>query len=275
MQWIGIAGAAIRFLIILPAYFASISIGLALLSQILSSIGQVYILSRWAHRNIEMTAAPNEKFRSSIWRVVKAQVPYEIYGVFQGQISVWLITIFGSANQVADLGALSRLGTVFVVVSQVINSVLTPRLSRCVTPSRLRAIYWQIFLGYVLFTGVCLFGVLVERNLVVKLLGSQYANIQRDLVYAMVLQALWALQGGALAMNMSRGWVVPAYMGITLTILTQVVAFQMVNLATLRGVLLAGMAVALINLIVQLLGSEYFTRRTLRFEAQAAPSTAN
>ena len=275
LQWMSIVGAGIRFLIIVPAYFAFISIGLALLSQILACAGQIYVLSRWAHRNIDMTAAPDKKFRSSIWRIVRAQVPYEIYGVFQGQISVWLITIFGSANQVADLGALTRLGIVFVVVAQVINSVLTPRLSRCVTPSRLRTIYWQTFVAYFLFTAVCLAAVLVERNLVVKLLGSQYANIRADLIYAMVLQAIWALQGGALAMNMSRGWVVPAYIGITLTLLTQVVAFQMVNLATLRGVLLAGMAVALVNLIVQLLGSEYFTRRTLRPAEQAAPSAAN
>ncbi|MBV8672490.1 MAG: hypothetical protein JOZ33_03565, partial [Acidobacteriaceae bacterium] len=142
-------------------------------------------------------------------------------------------------------------------------------------PSRLRTIYWQTFVAYFLFTAVCLAAVLVGRNLVVKLLGSQYANIHADLIYAMVLQAIWALQGGALAMNMSRGWVVPAYIGITLTLLTQVVAFQMVNLATLRGVLLAGMAVALVNLIVQLLGSEYFTRRALRPAEQAAPSAAN
>jgi O-antigen/teichoic acid export membrane protein len=270
LQWMGIAGAGIRFLIILPAYFAHISIGLALLSQILSSAGQIYVLSRWAHRNIDMTATPDKGFRSGIWRIVKAQIPYEIYGVFQGQISVWLITIFGSANQVADLGALTRLGVVFVVVAQVINSVLTPRLSRCVTPSRLRSIYWQIFLAYVLFTGVCLSGVLMQRGLVVKMLGTQYANIHSDLVYAMVLQAIWVLQGGALALNMSRGWVVPAYFGITLTILTQVVVFQLVNLATLRGVLLAGMGVALVNLILQLLGSEYFTRQTLRLAEQPA-----
>ncbi len=269
LQWIGIAGAAIRFLIILPAYFASISIGLALLSQILSCVGQIYILSRWAHRNIDMAAPPNDGFRSSIWRIVRAQVPYEIYGVFQGQISVWLITIFGSASQVADLGALSRLGMVFVVVAQVINSVLTPRLSRCVTSSRLRTLYWQIFLAYIVFSGACLVGVLAERNLVVKLLGTQYANIHTDLVYAMVLQTIWALQGGALAMNMSRGWIVPAYIGITLTILTQVVAFQMVNLATLRGVLLAGMAVAAVNLLVQLVGSEVFVVRTIRQEKLA------
>ena len=276
LQWIGIAGAAIRFLIILPAYFASISIGLALLSQILSSIGQVYILSRWAHRNIEMTAAPNEKFRSSIWRVVKAQVPYEIYGVFQGQISVWLITIFGSANQVADLGGTQQARDGFrrgVAGHQLCLNPAPLPVRNPLPPARhlLADIPWLTIFSPVW----CLFGVLVERNLVVKLLGSHYANIQRDLWYAMVLQALWALQGGALAMNMSRGWVVPAYMGITLTILTQVVAFQMVNLATLRGVLLAAWVVAFINLIVQLLGSEYFTRRTLRLEAQAAPSTAN
>lgn len=270
LQWMGFAGASIRFLIILPAYFSYMSIGVALASQILSCVGQIYILSRWAHRNVDMKAAPDKEIRTGIWRIVRAQVPYEIYGVFQGQISVWLITIFGSNTQVADLGALTRLGVVFTIVAQVINSVLTPRLSRCVQAVRLRKIYWQIFTAYVLFTAACLGAVLVRPDLVLRLLGHQYANIHKDLVYAMVLQAVWCLQGGALAMNMSRGWVVPAYIGITLTVLTQVVAFNVVNLATLRGVLLAGLAVAAVNLVVQLVGSEFFVVRSLRQERLAS-----
>jgi O-antigen/teichoic acid export membrane protein len=275
LQWMAFAGAMLRLLLILPAYFFHMSLGVALLSQILGGIGQVWILSRWSKKNLDMAASPDPGIRSAVWKIVRAQVPYEIYGVFQGQISVWLITLFGSTGQIADLGALTRLGVVFVIVPQVINSVLTPRLSRCTQPERLRLIYWQIFLAYVLFTGATLAAVLVRPDLILRLLGHQYTNnLHGDLVLVMILAAVCILQGGALAMNMSRGWIVPAYYGITLTIVTQIVAFSLVNLSTVRGVLLAGLAVALVNLILQLAGSEVFMRSTQRKGTQVASSVA-
>jgi hypothetical protein len=65
-------------------------------------------------------------------------------------------------------------------------------------------------------------------------------------------------------MNMSRGWVVPAYFGITATIITQVFTFTMLNLSTLHGVLLSGVYVAFISLLLQLGGSEYFIRKSIK-----------
>jgi len=274
LQWVNFAGAALRLLLILPAYFLYMSLGVALIAQVVAGVGQVWILSRWSKKNLDMTAAPSKEIRSGVWKIVRAQIPYEIYGVFQGQISVWLITIFGSNSQVADLGALTRLGVVFVIVPQVINTVLTPRLSRCAQPKLLRGIYSQIFLAYILFTGFVLAAVLVRPDLILRLLGHQYTNIHGDLVLVMILAAVSVLQGGALAMNMSRGWVVPAYYGITLTIVTQIVAFSLVNLSTVRGVLLAGLAVALVNLALQLVGAEVFVRKSLRIGIPAAsPAT--
>jgi O-antigen/teichoic acid export membrane protein len=274
LQWIAFAGAILRLLLILPAYFHHMSLGVALIAQVVAGVGQVWILSRWSNRNLDMKAEPDNGIRSGVWKIVRAQIPYEIYGVFQGQISVWLITLFGSTGQIADLGALTRLGVVFVIIPQVINTVLTPRLSRCVQPGRLRTLYWQVFSAYIIFTGACLGAVLIRPDLVLRLLGQQYSHLHGDFILAMILAAVSILQGGALAMNMSKGWVVPAYYGITLTILTQVVAFSLVNLSTVRGVLLAGLAVALVNLVLQLAGSEFFVRSTFRSSLAATSPAA-
>jgi O-antigen/teichoic acid export membrane protein len=264
LQKVALVGSFLRLLLILPAYFLYMSIGVALLAQVMAGIGQVYILSRWSRKHVDMNVSPDKEIRSSVLRIVRSQIPYEIYGVFQGQISVWLITIFGSNSQIANLGAITRLGVVFVVIPRVIDAVLTPRLSRCMQVERLRKIYWQIFMVYGIFTATCLGLVLIKPDLVLRLLGKQYMSLHHDLVLAMILAAISTLQGGAQAMNMSRGWVVPAYFGITLTIATQIGAFALVNLSTVHGVLLAGMAVSLANLCLQLTGSEVFVRKTMR-----------
>lgn len=272
LQWVSFAGAMLRLLLILPAYFLYMSIGVALVAQVVAGVGQVWILSRWSHKHLDMTARPDKEIRASVWKIVKAQIPYEMYGVFQGQISVWLITIFGSVGKIADLGALVRLGVAFVLIPQVIDTVLTPRLSRCSNAERLRSTYWQIFLAYILFTGVVLSAMIVRPDLILRLLGHQYANLHGELILAMILAATCTLQGGAQAMNMSKGWVVPAYYGITLTILTQVVAFSVVNLSSVRGVLLAALAVAAANLALQLIGSEVFVRSNLKKQRLALAS---
>ena len=264
LQWVSFAGAALRLLLILPAYFLYMSLGVALIAQIVAGVGQVWILLRWSKKNLDMSASPDATIRAGVMKIVRAQVPYEIYGVFQGQISVWLITLFGNSGQIANLGALMRLGVVFVIVPKVIGAVLVPYLSRSTQLRQTRRIYWQIFLAYILFTGTCLAGLLVRPDLILQLLGRQYTNLHSDFVLAMIVAAVASMQGGILGTNACRGWIIPAYYGITLTILTQIVAFSLVNLSTVHGVLLAGLAVALANLILQLVAAEVFMRKRAR-----------
>ncbi|WP_446743113.1 hypothetical protein [Silvibacterium acidisoli] len=266
LQWVSGASVIARMLILVPAYFMHMSLTIALFALLAANVVQVMILNRWSKKFIDMSAQPSPDTRSRIWKIVKLQLPYELYGIVQGQISLWLITIFGNASKVADLGAVSRVSLIFAVIPQVLNVILTPRLSRCRDSHKLRGLYWQVFVGFVLFTIVCSLPVFAKPDLVIRLLGSQYNDIRPDLFLCVFLYAIWSLQGGALAMNMSRGWVVPAYFGITATIITQVFTFTMLNLSTLHGVLLSGVYVALISLLLQLAGSEYFIRKSLREE---------
>jgi O-antigen/teichoic acid export membrane protein len=273
LQWVSTAAVIVRLLILVPAYFSRMSLTVALIALMAANAIQVAVLYRWSKKHIDMKAAPSTDARSRVWKIVRLQIPYELYGIVQGQISLWLITIFGNANKIADLGAVTRVSLIFAIIPQVMNVILTPKLSRCLHAVRLRPLYWKIFVGFVLFTAVCALPVFARPDLVMKLLGSQYNDIRSDLFLAVFLYAIWSLQGGAMAMNMSRGWVVPAYYGITATVLTQVVTFTTLNLSTLRGVLLSGVAVAAISLVIQLVGSEYFIRRSIRDERlQQAPA---
>jgi O-antigen/teichoic acid export membrane protein len=273
LQWVSGASVIARMLILVPAYFLHMSLTVALFALLAANVVQVWILNRWSKSFIDMAAPPSPEMRSRIWNIVKLQLPYELYGIVQGQISLWLITIFGSASKVADLGAVSRVSLIFAIIPQVLNVILTPRVSRCDDARKLRAIYWQVFLGFVLFTIACMAPVFAKPDLVIRMLGSQYSDIRPDLFLCVFLYAIWSLQGAALGLNMSRGWVVPAYFGITATIITQVFTFTMLNLSTLHGVLLSGVYVAFISFLIQIVGSEYFIRKSLR-EQQMQEATA-
>lgn len=266
LQWVNLGGVFARLAIIVPAYFSYLSIGVALAALLVADIVQIMMLIRWSRANVDLTAKPSPVVRKSVWRIVRAQIPYEIYGIFQGQISVWLITIFGDAGKIANFGAITRLGIIFTVLPRAVDAVLTPKLSRCTQARRLRGIYWLIFFAFFLCSSASLGIAMIRPDLFLNLLGNKYSNLRSDFFLAMCMSAVWALQGNALGLNMSRGWVVPAYVGITVTLATQAIAFTMVNLSTVRGVLLASMAVGAVNLVVQLVGSEVFIRKAIRKE---------
>jgi len=61
---------------------------------------------------------------------VRKQAPHSIYYCLQGQITVWLISIFGNADSVADVGALSRLAVVFSVLGALSSEIVFPAFAR-------------------------------------------------------------------------------------------------------------------------------------------------
>ena len=88
------------------------------------------MLRRWTDQNIDKDAPKDDAMRSEIVSVIQKQAPHSIYFCLQGQITVWLISIFGSADNVANVGALGRLAVLFLIVSSVSVEVILPAFSR-------------------------------------------------------------------------------------------------------------------------------------------------
>jgi len=98
----------------LVALFATLGLLNAPLAVAASTIAlgcQFWLLERWVRPQVSWNQPPSEEFRKDILAIVKRQAPLTIYFCLQSQIGIWLISVFGNVQHVAEVGALARVGT--------------------------------------------------------------------------------------------------------------------------------------------------------------------
>jgi len=220
------------------AIFVFFNAIVAILSVVIGYAVQFWMLRRCTARNIDKDAPKDEVMRSEIISVIKKQAPHSIYFCLQGQITVWLISIFGSADNVANVGALGRLAVLFMIVSSVSVEVILPAFSRIQSADQLRRRFFQIVLGYFAISTLLMCVIIAFPRQILSVLGSQYANLQSEGIL-MAASAVVAAIGGLLwTVNAARAWIVPPHILIPCTIVLQVVLVMILDLSTVRGVLL-------------------------------------
>src|SRR5262249_17390435 len=106
--------------------------------------------------------------------IMKKQAVATLFFAYQAQISVWIISIFGSTDKVADVGALTRLAVLFAIIGGVVTGLAAPTLARCTSLKQLAQLF-SIELGvYTLFAGVLFTMSLVFPEALLWILGGKY-----------------------------------------------------------------------------------------------------
>src|ERR1044072_6629383 len=101
------------------AIFVLFNAIVAILSVVIEYAVQFWMLRRWTDRIIDKDAPKDDAMRSEIVSVLQKHALHSIYFCLQGHITVRFISIFGSADNVANVGALGRLAVLFLIVSSV------------------------------------------------------------------------------------------------------------------------------------------------------------
>jgi O-antigen/teichoic acid export membrane protein len=230
--------AVVKLAIVAAALFVFINAAVAILSVVIGYGVQYGMLRRWARREVEGTAPPDPAMRSEIVSVLKRQAPHSVYYCLQGQITVWLISIFGNADSVANIGALGRLAVVFTLLSSITVEVVLPAFARIQSVHRLRQRYCQIVAGYFAVSVLTVVAVAVFPRQILSILGHQYSGLSTEGVL-MAASAVVSTTAGLLwAINSARAWIVqPAFL-IPITIVLQIVLISFLDLSTVKGVLL-------------------------------------
>ena len=104
-------------------------------------------------------------------------MPNAIYTCLSGTLSIWLISIFGNTESVAEVGAIERIARLLLVVMALFYLIIEPRFAR---PIRKQSIaitypvsYKYTLPSWVLGAGIALSIYLFPQPLV-YLLGSHY-----------------------------------------------------------------------------------------------------
>lgn len=227
--------------------FAFIAIVAASLSQIIANIRLKKISIPYA----DWQQQPDVEIRKQIITFVKRILPGSVYYCLSGQITIWLISIFGSTAAIAQVGALGRLAMLLNLFSIVLNMLVVPRFARLMTKRKvLLDWYLRIQLYLVLFCVLIIALVYVFSQQVLWILGDNYSGLHYELLLSMIGSCLNLLVGINYTLNSSRGWLLHPVIGISLGIAGIVGGLLLLDVSTLRGVLLFNIFTGLVGLFI-------------------------
>lgn len=240
VQKLDLIGALCRLAILCVAYFIFLNAAVAVCATLFSVLIQYLLLRRWVGDTINTAAPVNREDRSEILRIVRSQAPNAVFYCVQGQIAIWLIGIFGSTKNVAEIGALGRLGIIFAVIGSIMTSIVLPSFARCQSPTQLRRRYFQIVGAFVTFGASLLIVSAIFPRELLWILGKQYGHLANEVSLMVLLSVLSSIGAAMVALNMTKGWVKYYWLNIPCLILLQAFLIHYLNLTSTHGVLVFG-----------------------------------
>lgn len=213
----------------------------------------------WANRRLRAISLPYANWKQDSDHIVRRQImtfvkrllPGSIYYCISGQITIWLISIFGSTTALAQVGALTRLTMVLSLFNIMVNMLIIPRFARLTdNKSILLAWYMRIHFYLIAFCAMVVFAAWIFPEEVLWILGDHYKGLNYELLLSIIGSCLNLIVGINFALNASRGWLLNPVITICLGIAGITGGVLLLDISTLRGVLLFNIFTGVVGLFV-------------------------
>ena len=181
---------------------------------------------------------PSRNKRKAIVHLTLPAIPSVIYYALGGQISVFLITIFGHTAAVASIGALTRLGQIFALVQPINGILIEPYFAR-LPRAQLRSHYLMAVAGAAVCGAALVALARAVPELFLWVLGPQYARLQTEVVLVILSGAIGLITGVMASINGSRRFIYYSFVltDIILTLILQAVYIWKFDLSSVKAVL--------------------------------------
>ena len=256
-----------RVILLGIAYLIYLNTVMAIAAASIATGLQRYLLGYWIADSVDTKASINQEDRKFLLAQVIKLAPNGIFFCLQNQISIWLISLFGSTKDVAEAGALGRIGIIFLLISSVMGNIIIPSFIRCQSAKMLQRRYFQI-LGCFLIFGIMLIAItaLFPRQLL-WILGNKYSHLQNELLLMMIYTVFSAIIGAMWSLNAAKAWVQYAWVEIPMRIITQIILLITLDVSSVKGVLLFSILSSippfLVNTLLTYRGFKTFEQSTV------------
>ena len=201
---------------------------------------------------------PSPQKQRAIVRLALPNVPQAIFYALQGQISVFLIAIFGHTTAVASVGALARLGNMFLIFTQMNPLLVAPFFAK-LPRSRLAKNYVTALL---LIGGLSLALVLCCARFpefFLWVLGPKYQSLRFEVLLVIAASAVGCFTDAIWTINSARRFVYWFNNGlnIVLVLIVQILFIVKADLSSVRTVLWLTLATNVVTLFANALSSVY------------------
>jgi len=249
-----IAAAALRIVSSVALYYvhwiSSTTVILAnTLSIVVMGVSYRFLARPW----IDVPRRVSKVHGREMVRFLLPLLPGTVYQALQGQISLFLITIFGHVGQIAEVAAAGRIGQLFLLLNSSNNVLVTPFFAK--TP---RALFRRRY-GYAM-CAVGAVALLVAASAkfcpgaYLLLLGANYSNLTSQIRLVVYASAIGYFAGAMWSVAVARKWIFwwSGSMQMVLLTVIQLVCVMFLPLNSSEGVLKMNIFTALGALTVQL-----------------------
>lgn len=219
---------------------------------------QGWLYKRHSGRHIHEPVQCDPRTNEEVLRYIRPMIPGAVFFAFQGQINVFLISWFGHTRSIAEVGALGKIGQLFVMLGAFNSVVIAPNIAKL--PRALLACrYRQILVG-ALFVSAGFLGVsLYVPEVLLWILGPKYMHLKDELVWIMAGACLGYLTGVMWTMHVARKWNFAwgVWTYIAAVACAQIYGVVFMDLSTTTGVVRLSVLVAAATVAVQILFAIY------------------
>ncbi|PYJ88051.1 MAG: polysaccharide biosynthesis protein [Verrucomicrobia bacterium] len=251
IQTIDLTGAIARFLALAALMYLFLNGAVALAVGSATLVLQYWMLRRYVAGVIDLTAPENADDRAAMLGFIRRQAANAIFFCLQGQITVFLISIFSrQVSSIAEVGALGRLAMIFAVLSHLLANVFAPAFARCQDPARLRLQYAGILGAVTAFSLAIVAAAYFFPSQFLFVLGNKYAHLGRELLLMVGGAVITAMASTLWSLNAAKAWIAGSWLYIPLTLGTQLALIPFTDFASVSGVLTFNLISAIPSLLL-------------------------
>ncbi|MFL5745588.1 MAG: lipopolysaccharide biosynthesis protein [Niastella sp.] len=213
----------------------------------------------WANRRLKESSMahvnwqqePDPLVRKEILFIVKRALPGAVYYCLSGQITIWLISLFGNDTAIAQMGALGRLAMALSIFSVLFSTLVSPRFARLPSSKEvLLKLFINIMSCLLLLTILIICFTWLFPAEMLWILGKNYSGLNRELLLYVTDSCLGLLWGSAYILGATRGWNIHPGFSITVSICAIVAGIVLIDVSTVKGVLLLNLFVSIIQVLM-------------------------
>lgn len=208
-----------------------------LVSVLVSGSVVRFLIRKGAQEFIAPHSAPDRDIQRRLTKLNLNLMPSTLAFVFQAQIGLTMISIFGKTASVADLGALTRIALLLMVPQAIVTKIIEPKLARAKEGADL----WRKFgISTVLVAMMAASGfalMFLFRHQFLWLLGKDYWYLEKELVFYSGIVCTATLTSMSMMLLYARGWADYMWISPIAEVFCQVSALPFLNLSTPMGVL--------------------------------------
>ena len=224
---------------------------LAIVAAGISRIWANFRLRRITNEYAEITKASDPVTEREIIKTVKRILPGAIYYCVSGQITIWLISVFGSTDSVAEVGALGRLSALLMLFNVLFSTLIVPRFARLPkTKSLLLKRYFQLHIIILIISIVIVGLVSLFPEQILWILGKNYAGLTTEIKLNIIGSCLSLIAGCSFLLYTSRGWVIYPVISIGISVASIIAGVLFFNVSSLLGIFKMNIFLAVVQVLL-------------------------